>query len=235
MVSLVLVMMVFSVLVQSFAEIEQTTDQEILFQGIPWGINVIELKKKMNEIGYGRSDKNANKKAYGAVSWGYTLHYKKTNEPKSKLFNVAGLDIEHVITNCTFSVIEGKISKKEEDSKFFIAGYHFASAFGERTFNSLREKLSELYGNPVLAPYPTTIMTVFVTTWFGANNTYVLLTEGSIMYGILGLDEDFEYIDSENLRLEKESKLKEEEDKKLKEKREEDKKLKESKDNFEGL
>lgn len=227
MVSLGVVMILISIIVPSFAEIKQTTNKEILFKNIPWGINIFKLREKMTQKGYSRSDKdNYN------LEGGYELKYKNTNESKSKLFMVAGLEFEYVWAHCVWKVFEGEVNRNEKDSKFFLAGYSFLSAFKESTFSSLRKKLTELYGSPIEAPYPYKDIGKLFTSWYGANNTFVLLREDMIVYGKLGWEEEVEYfLDPENSRLGKEVKLKEEE----KRKEEENKKLKEFEENFEGL
>lgn len=194
---LVSAVVLFSSLVTSLAEITQTTDNEILFRGIPWGINIYDLRDKMAEIGYGSKNKEiedyihissyerrgklSDNYAFAGGNAGYGLEYDGDSALKKELFNVAGIDIWSVDVQCIFNVSSGVIERNAENSRYIQAFYTYFPTDNETTFNHLREKLTALYGNP--EDYEDTSALygadeVFTrrelsSIWYGANNTYV--------------------------------------------------------------
>lgn len=165
---------------------------EILFCGIPWGTNFVDVKDELDEYGL----------------WGLSGEgYKTMSVDDIVLGDYQGINFEYgdinIIGNCHHSEIEvagyktkdiqlffayipvdGILTKEEQDSALYGARYEFETQNLKEMYADLSQKLSSLYGE---AGKTTTDSDLWgnsykYTYWFGLNDTMVVL----------------KYLDSEN-------------------------------------
>ena len=171
-------------------------DQEILFRGIPWGTSASELEKK-DFFQYGSfSDSSMpfedsfteearwRAMAYIGTGTDHDAGFEATCYGKIK---VAGFETSSIHLYCAYSIENGELVKDKSKSRFYGADYVFNPLDYAFAYNTLVQKLTDLYGegteekireSTFLAEggnLDTCEMEMAVTRWDGANDTHLII------------------------------------------------------------
>lgn len=158
-------------------------ESEITFQDYQWGSNAVDIASRMGSQYFESmtpvwSDADDNM-PISSYSLGYRI-YNIGNQ------NIAGYDVLNFSMYCMYSVEDGKISTKAEDSELYLVTMDFNVADVEGTYDDLFAKLSTLYGEASISTRTGSVVSISdgayktqITTaeWKGQNNTGVKLAK----------------------------------------------------------
>ena len=142
-------------LVQQAAQYAPTCEKEILFQGIPWGTDIVTAREQLLEKGFPISQIFEGSVSYwkkgGSVSnpsvsksgfWASAFSDTLGNTP----VNIGGYPINHCSINCYYDYAEDVIDKAQEKSHLIYASVTFDTMNPQFVYQDLVQKMSSLYG-----------------------------------------------------------------------------------------
>ncbi len=172
--------------------------EEILFRGIPWGTNVLDVLSSLELIDADGVDKNSgvdvhklvhvyesdveefgSQRLIGYSSFedcGYICTPVIASDMVVAEYKVAWLELQFL-----FGITDEKVSCKKSDSEFYSGKYEFRPDDYVSAYEDLVGKLTWLYGEPVVEEtvendsYFTKHRHEKYARWDGANDTSVLL------------------------------------------------------------
>lgn len=166
---------------------EQSTDEEILFRDIPWGINFNETQKFLPEFDlYGKTMEGLNAIGTKEILTGKMYDSNSDYDGEISFYamplvapdiDVAGYPVHCFYLYYTYSTENG-FSLTDDNTILYGAEYEFEEPQNlEATYSDLTNKLSEIYGAP---SDTSSSVTAFgtkkeYTPWYGANDTVVAL------------------------------------------------------------
>ncbi len=193
LVLLLIAVMVFTVISTAYTD----TEKEIVFNNLSWGISIVELNNRLEELGY-RKDKANVASLYPWVynNWADYVHQvKDTGFRRTTYYSfddsapmVAGYRVDCIEMDAYYDYDDSKVNFDESNS-------HFCSAFVvldieyelvDSAYEDLCKKLTRLYGDGVRKEvrdyysfdYYEVDKNERAMEWYGANNTAVRLEEG---------------------------------------------------------
>lgn len=165
-------------------------DNTILFRGFPWLSSETEMLANLKSMGY-TSSTHGEGPGYSEIgSWEINLKENfYTEEPLltnreigywtcvyfSDNAKVAGFDISYVSMNFLYGYDDKRVYRDRDHSRMISATYDFSVADPQMAFDVLLQKMSTLYGEPVMAYADGSSYAVSHAIWYGADNTAVRL------------------------------------------------------------
>ena len=203
MKKLIIIVLVMSMLHGTLAIAD--TEEEILFNGIPWGIDGRELLEKMSEKGFiaQQADETSlpiwtydfrNDWQYNIDNAGYYIGYYYWDEHKTK---IGGYDISNILLYAYYDIVDGKLDKSIGHYYKAEISFQLDNELVFIAYSDLKRKLSNLYGDGTEATSHLIDTDYNYTVWKGSNNTAVCLYASNsknsnslnIMYGITNCEE----------------------------------------------
>ena len=174
-----------------------TTEQEILFRNIPWGTSATELEKQ-DFIGFSSFYDSSMpfqdsftveptwRKLQGN-STDFNAGLAATCYTWNGQVKVAGYETSNIHLYCAYSLEGNNLLKEKSNSRFFAADYVFDPLDYQYAYNTLAQKLTDLYGEGTNehsiekswmaeSGHSDDIeIEMNITTWNGANDTHVVI------------------------------------------------------------
>ncbi len=193
----------------SYHEIKEDTEdlsastaeekQELLFRGVPWGINLPSAIEQISDITFGKPSgdyavSTSNRCLDKGDSWGFGLGVYVESQ---KTINVAGYSASVALGFAYTPNTEGLLPKTEADTALTYATYYIRHKDARFAVEDLSEKLTKLYGEPKRIQKDV-VIEYDIYYWEGANNTIISLigeffdsgtTHVSIVYSFYGADD----------------------------------------------
>ncbi len=191
--------LVISCMAYAIAEV----DQEILFRGIPWGTNLIEVKSKIrkdlglgyiaDDLVYGRSINNQAKGITGRVYYDNQCQYCHLGLLLGSLnIDIAG----YTLSNLTlyYACVEdesGYLTRDLSDTSFYMGTYGILIKEDDdptKMYKDLRGKLISLYGEPDLEENERAgINRITSARWNGKKDTTIILVLSEGLFDSINL------------------------------------------------
>ena len=169
---------------------ENIGDTEILFRGFPWLTSETDMLANLKPLGYTSSTHGEGPGYTEIGSWeinlkenfyeeeslysnreiGYWVYIPLKADVKVAGFTISGMGMDFLYGHDT-----DKVYRDPEHSRMFTATYYFSVADPMSAFTVLKEKMTALYGEPMLANADGSSYSVYHAIWYGANNTAVRL------------------------------------------------------------
>ena len=165
------------------------TDKEIVFHGIPWGIDVNTLVNHLKErkIPVTSSDIDAGREMrfWGSQFLSITEDHFDSSGYVIPIWDyddrirIAGYPVRNIDLYACYGIVDGEISFDADDSEFLFCSILFGVGDDmiAGVYSDLLEKLKNLYGDCSKNTYTYAV-------WYGANNTAVMLYR----------DDEYEYV-----------------------------------------
>jgi len=168
-------------------------DGEILFRGIPWGSNAIDVRTKLASDGMISSGHEIENDDY-IYAWKIAEDMEIESHAGANIavydfpssFTVAGYPLASAQIYCPYGYTEDKVDRTIEGTKFMLAEITFEVSDIDLVYADLTNKLTSLYGTPEEVVDNNGYMVLSSDRsdytqynswmiWYGANNTGVFL------------------------------------------------------------
>lgn len=183
----------------SLADVEQ----EITFNGIPWGTSITNVNQKLVELGY--SNDKPDETSLHTWPYHWQSDYKHTVKDTGLSLNtsywsddthkIAGYVVGWTTMLAYYDYDDEKVNIDEDKSHFCQAIIQFSIEYElvDKAFEDLKSKLTTLYGSSVQAIVDDEAKAF---EWYGTNNTAVRLEQRNgkdykyiyLIYGITNID-----------------------------------------------
>ena len=170
-----LIQLLILIIVLSLMLSVATAEQEILFRNIPWGLSLTELTKldfMGNSLIYDSSMPYEDRfiiQYSVRTMLNYATDFDAGYEVKCYTgggkVKVAGYEITRINMYCAYSIDGDVLLKDKKDSRLFAAEYDFEPLDYQYAYNSLVQKLTDLYGQG-------TDDSSIVESWMGENDHF---------------------------------------------------------------
>ena len=179
------------------------TDKEIVFNGIPWGISILEVNNKLVELGYSSESPDETSLHTWPYHWqsDYSHTVKDTGLILSTCYwdddshKIAGYIVDWTTMLAYYDFDDTSVNRDAESSHFCQAIIEFRIDYElvDRAYDDLKAKLTKLYGQPKKVIVDDEAKGY---EWYGLNNTVVRLEQHNgkdykyiyLMYGIHNID-----------------------------------------------
>ena len=164
----------------------ETPVTEILFRGLPWGINLPEAEEKLGWSIWGMAGEYMKTYSIDDIVLGdyegIRFEYSDINiigNVNTKDISVAGYPTSDVVLYFAYVPKGGIVTHEEADSALYGARYEFEPKNHEAMFKDLKEKLTSQYGEPTKTSNRSDYMgnKYNYVFWLGANDTEVVLCD----------------------------------------------------------